>query len=100
MPLVILEAMAAGKAVISTQDVGAIPEVVRHGETGLLVEKQNPKALASAILRLIEDPAFRKRLGRAARQRFEERYTIDKSIYCLTQVFEKALDGCRSGVEL
>lgn len=91
MPLVILEAMAAGNPVISTQDVGAIPELIQHGETGILVEKQNPEVLANTIISLIENPSLRQRLGRAARQRFEEFYTTAKSIDNLALVFEKAL---------
>ncbi len=91
MPLVILEAMSAGNPVISTQDVGAIPEMIQHGETGILIEKQNPEVLANAIIGLIENPSLRQRLGRAARQRFEEFYTTAKNIENLARVFEKAL---------
>jgi glycosyltransferase involved in cell wall biosynthesis len=91
MPMVILEAMAAGNAIISTQDVGAIPEMIRHEESGLLVEKKNPHALAEAIIALIENPAERSRYGRAARRRFEDHYTTAKSFERLAQVFEKTL---------
>ena len=67
--------------------------MIQHGETGILVEKQNPEALARAIIGLIENPSLRQRLGRAARQRFEEHYTAAKNIDNLTRVFEKALNG-------
>jgi glycosyltransferase involved in cell wall biosynthesis len=93
MPLVILEAMAAGNPVISTKEVGAIPDIVRHGETGILVEKQNPEALASAIIELIDDPQKRHRMGAAGRRRFEQHYTKKKNIDNLIRVFEKTLNG-------
>ena len=91
MPLAILEAMAAGNPVISTLEVGAIPDVVLHGETGILVEKQNPPALAQAMLELIENPRKRMEMGVAARRRFETFYTSEKSVARLMQVFEKTI---------
>jgi glycosyltransferase involved in cell wall biosynthesis len=93
MPLVILEAMAAGNPVISTKDVGAIPEVVRDGETGILVEKQNPPALAAALLELIENPQKRLAMGAAGRRRFEAHYTSEKSLAQLIRIFESTLTG-------
>jgi glycosyltransferase involved in cell wall biosynthesis len=60
--LVLLEAMACGKAVIATR-VNGIPELVRHGETGLLVESDDPSSLAAAIIRLCEEPALCDSLG-------------------------------------
>lgn len=89
-PMVILEAMAAACPVISTK-VGAIPEVVVDGVTGILVEKQNPEQLADAIMRLIEDPELRLRMGQAGRKRFEEYYTFEKCAERLIKVFEAAL---------
>lgn len=69
----ILETLAYGKAVIATQ-VGGIPEVVCHGETGLLVPAHNPAALAAAIDQLVENPDQRDRLGAAARIDAAERF--------------------------
>jgi len=91
MPLVILEAMAAGNPVISSRGVGVISEVVIDGECGILVEKSNPTALAKAIMALIEDADLRRRLGRNARRRFEQYYTTEKSLATLAGVFEKTL---------
>jgi glycosyltransferase involved in cell wall biosynthesis len=88
--LVILEAMAAGCPVISTR-VGAIPEVVVDGVTGILVEKQNPQQLADAIVRLVDDPALRQRMGEAGRKRFEEHYTFERCAERLIKVFEQVL---------
>jgi glycosyltransferase involved in cell wall biosynthesis len=88
-PLVILEAMAAGCPVIATEDVGAIPDTVIDGETGILVEKQNPEEIAKAIVYLIKNPGTRAKMGRAARKRFEENYTIGKNIDNMIRVFKQ-----------
>ncbi|MCM8831633.1 MAG: glycosyltransferase family 4 protein [Candidatus Omnitrophica bacterium] len=88
--IVLIEAMAAGCPVISTR-VGAIPEIVIEGETGILVKKHNPKALADAIIYLIENPDIREKMGRAGRKRYEECYTLDKNIEGMIRVFNKVL---------
>lgn len=90
-PIVIIEAMAAGCPVISTQNVGAISETVIDGKTGILVEKRNPKAIAEAIIRLIESPELRVRMGMAGRKRYEQYYTQEKNIENMIRVFKKAL---------
>ena len=66
LPMVLSEAGALGLPVVST-DVGAIHEIVREGETGLLVPPSDPVALAAALRRLSEDSALRRRLGDGAR---------------------------------
>jgi len=90
-PIVIIEAMAAGCPVVSTKNVGAIPETVISGETGILVEKKNPKVLAEAIIKLIEDPELRVKMGMAGRKRYEQYYTQEKNIGNMIKVFEKVL---------
>jgi glycosyltransferase involved in cell wall biosynthesis len=76
LPLVILEAMAACVAVISSAGVGAIPEVVLHGETGLLVPVGDPVALALAISRLASDSDLRMKLAAAGRERCIREYSL------------------------
>jgi glycosyltransferase involved in cell wall biosynthesis len=66
LPMSLLEAMAAGCAVVAAR-TGGIPDVVREGANGLLVEPGEPVALAAAILRLLSDRALAERLGGAAR---------------------------------
>ena len=68
MGSVLTEAMAAGLPVVAS-DVGGIPEVVRHGQTGLLVTPGDPAALAAALDRLVGEPALRARLAAGARAR-------------------------------
>lgn len=62
----LIEAMSAGSAVVSTR-VGGCAEILRNGETGLLVPPEDPAALADACLKLLGDPALTQRLGAAAR---------------------------------
>jgi len=67
-PVSILEAMASGLPCIATT-VGGIPEWVEHNVSGLLIQPRSPEQAAGAILSLARDPALRKRLGDAARER-------------------------------
>jgi len=64
---VIAEAMASGKPLVGTR-VGAIPELVHHGETGFLVDRRDPSAIAERILELLADRDLRCRMGRAGRE--------------------------------
>jgi glycosyltransferase involved in cell wall biosynthesis len=66
-PVVLIEALAAARAIVSTA-VGGVPEVVVHGKTGLTVPVSDVTALAEAILTLLRDPVLAKRLGTAGRQ--------------------------------
>jgi glycosyltransferase involved in cell wall biosynthesis len=67
-PNTVYEAMAAGKAVVASR-VGGIPELVVDGETGVLVEPNNPPQLAHAIVRLLRDEDERRAMGRKGRER-------------------------------
>jgi glycosyltransferase involved in cell wall biosynthesis len=74
-PIAILEAMAVGLPVISTS-VGSIPEVVRDGESGLIVRPGDCLALAGAVQRLAFDAGLRQRMGTCARAMAQERHDI------------------------
>ncbi len=65
LPLTILEAMSAARPVVATS-VGGIPEIIRNGETGLLVRPSDPPSLAQAIAEILDRPALAARLGQAA----------------------------------
>lgn len=82
--VVALEASACARPVIAT-NVGGIPEVVRDGETGLLVPPENVPALASAIVRLATDLELSARLGRTGYEFVQQRYRWDT---CLDQMCE------------
>jgi len=66
-PMVIAEAMAAGVPVVATR-VGGIPEMVKHGETGLLYEAGNVRELTYCLSRLLLEPLLRNQLGHQARK--------------------------------
>lgn len=73
-PMAVVEAHAAGVAVIATA-VGSVPELVEHGRTGLLVPPGDVEALRSAIAQVAGDPALARQLGETARQVATERRT-------------------------
>ena len=66
LPMTLLEAMAAKRAVVAS-NVGAIPEVIEHGQNGLLVEPGNVDDLRQAVLLLLDDRSLRNRIGEKAR---------------------------------
>lgn len=76
-PLVVLEALAAGLAIVSTRHRG-IPDTVGDGREGLLIEPGDVEALAAALARLAADSDLRARLGAAARARYEDRYVAHR----------------------
>jgi glycosyltransferase involved in cell wall biosynthesis len=77
-PRVVLEALAAGLPVVTT-DRGTISETVVDGESGLVLPTSNPEELAAAILRILDDEGLRGRLARGARTRYLECYTQEKA---------------------
>lgn len=89
LPTVILEAMAAARPVVSTR-LAAIPEMVRDGESGLLVAPGDVVALADALESLLRDPQLRERFGAAGRRVVEDKFDVDKNAGQLLQLFEAA----------
>lgn len=90
LPVVLMEAMSCEVACVATC-VAGIPELIRDGETGLLVAPSDTGGLAAAILRLIRDPELRRRLGVAARRRILEDYNLERNIAALAAVFRRRL---------
>jgi glycosyltransferase involved in cell wall biosynthesis len=74
--MALLEAMAAGKAVVAS-GVGAIPEAVQDGGNGLLTPARDSRLLAAALERLLDDAPLRARLGQRARATVEQHYSLD-----------------------
>jgi len=87
-PTVIIEAMAAGRPVVSTRLAG-IPESVVDGETGLLVPPEDTMAFAGALSRLIEDAKLRLHYGRAGRARIEQHFRIERTVAPLIELLQK-----------
>jgi len=92
---VILEYMASSKPVVATK-VGGNPELVVHGETGLLVPPANAQALADAILSLLEDEEGASRYGAAGKKRVEDNFGLGKMIREYEDLFERVLSTERS----
>src|SRR5262249_8400869 len=90
LPMTVLEAMAAGKPIIATR-VGAIPSVIRDGQTGLLVAPRDPEGLRDAIALLLEDPHLGKSLGERARGWALQHYTSDAMAGKYLQMYEDVL---------
>ena len=90
MPNAVLEAMAAGKPVVATE-VGGVPELVLHGETGILVPPGDPDALAHAILDLCTDPVKAHTMGAAARVRVQEHFRIAAMIEKTDGLYQELL---------
>jgi L-malate glycosyltransferase len=85
-PNALIEAMASALPVVAT-DVGGIPEVVRSGSNGLLVAPDDERALADAIVGLMDDPAGAAALGRVARADIERHYTLDRMVERFEQLY-------------
>lgn len=88
---VVLEAMAAGKPVIATDDAGN-PEAVIDGVTGYIVPVKDPMALADRINELIEDKEKRGEMGSAGRKRVEEFFTIEKNVKKIQDLYLDILE--------
>ncbi len=87
--LVLVEAMAAQRPVVATA-VSAIPEVVRDGETGLLVPPHDPHALARALLQLCGDPERRAQLGAAGAARVQSHFMAERMVRETLAVYAEA----------
>lgn len=90
LPMSVVEAMAAGLAIITTP-VGAIEDIIVDGETGLLVPVGDVSALASALNCLINDSALRHQLGRAAAQFHREHLEISSYTRRLVHIWRQTL---------
>lgn len=88
--MVILEAMAAGKAVVGAR-VGGIPEAILENVTGLLVDRE-PDALARAVVALLCDPARRDAMGAAGRERVQNCFSADVMAANVEAVYQEMLD--------
>jgi len=78
-PLVILEAMAMEKPVVAT-DVGAVSEQMVDGVTGIIVPPKNPKAMAEAVIYLLEHPEERIKMGEKGRGRVKEMFSLERCV--------------------
>lgn len=88
--LVFLEANACGKPVLGSAS-GGIPDAILDEETGLLIEEQNPQALAGAVNRLLENPEWTRRLGKNGRKRIVNEANWDQTASTIMNIMNKHL---------
>jgi glycosyltransferase involved in cell wall biosynthesis len=89
---VVVEAMAMARPVVATA-VGGVPEIVRDGETGVLVPASDPRALADTVRSLLDDPARAARLGAAGRACAESRFSLTAHVDAVERVYTEVLGG-------
>jgi len=86
----VLEAMAAGRPVVGRR-VGALPETVLHGVTGLLVDDDRPESVAAALRAMIAEPERAAAMGKAGRERARALYGSDAHAARMEEIYESAL---------
>jgi glycosyltransferase involved in cell wall biosynthesis len=87
-PLSMLEYMEAGLPIVSTR-VGGVPDVVVDGVNGLLVERRDPDALATALEGLLRDPARAREMGRLGRERHRTEFDVSVTVRRMERLYEE-----------
>ncbi len=93
-PVSAIEALAAGRPVVATR-VGGVPDVVREGEDGFLVDAGDTKQLAERLAELARDPALRERLGEQGRARVLPRYAVERLVDDVDRLYRSLLAASR-----
>jgi glycosyltransferase involved in cell wall biosynthesis len=94
IPYSLLEAMAVGLPVVAPR-IGGIPEILTDEKTALLPERREPGMFAAAIVRLLDDPALRGRLGAAGRALVERELSAKVMAKCTLAVYREVLAAAR-----
>jgi glycosyltransferase involved in cell wall biosynthesis len=87
LPLAVLEAMAAGVPVVASR-VGSLPEMIRSGETGVLIDHGDPDGLAAAIADVVDHPDRSREMAEAARRVVVSRYSVDRMVGEYASLFQ------------
>jgi glycosyltransferase involved in cell wall biosynthesis len=90
LPLALIEALFAGKAVLASA-VGGIPDALEDGREGLLVSPGEPDALATALHRLLDSPGLREQLGASAQRRAEAEFTTARMTARYEAIYRRLL---------
>jgi glycosyltransferase involved in cell wall biosynthesis len=90
LPLVLMEYMGAGKAIVATK-VGGIPELVEHRREALLVPRREPAALGDAIVELLENPRLARQLAENARRKQAREYSLSATLRRVEDLYERLL---------
>ena len=86
----VLESMAFGKPIIGSR-IGGIPEQIEDGKNGFLFEMGNVRELAEKMMVLASDKDLRKKMGRAAREKLERKYSLETHCNKLMELYEELL---------
>jgi glycosyltransferase involved in cell wall biosynthesis len=89
--IVLIEAMAAGKACVSTNS-SSIPEIVADSKSGILFSPENTEAIAGALIKLISDPLLREKLGKEGQKIVKQKFTIQRMISDYENLFQELID--------
>ena len=92
LPYVLLEALALARPVVGTQ-MGGIPEVIKHGETGFLVPPKDSEGLAEAIIRVLRNPEEAARLGARGRELVSREFNVETMVQKVAAVYAEILSG-------
>jgi len=90
LPRALLQVMAAGKPVVASQTDGIL-EVLKNESNGILIENEDPKKWSQAIQDLVDNPKKREGIGRCAKQSITDRFSDDKMVQDLKELFSKLL---------
>lgn len=99
IPVALMEALAAGRPVVASR-LSGIPELVKDGETGLLVPPGDAEALAEAVARLLREPGLAARLAEAGRRRVEEEFRLETTVAELLILLDRETAGSALDPEL
>jgi glycosyltransferase involved in cell wall biosynthesis len=89
-PLSALEGMALGVPVVAT-NVGGLSEVIKDGESGILVDSRSPEVIASAVRKVLEDKPLRERIIAEGRRRVQEHFSEDRMLSEIRRVYSSLL---------
>jgi glycosyltransferase involved in cell wall biosynthesis len=95
-PVSVIEALAAETPVVATR-VGGVPDVVREGEEGFLVDAGDTDELADRLVRLSRDPGLRRRLGESGRGRVLKRYAVERLLEDVDRLYRELLRATHAG---
>ena len=89
-PVSVIEALAAGRPTVATR-VGGVPDVVRDGVDGFLVDSADPDELAARLAELAADPELRARMGAAGREHVVARYAVERLVDDVDALYRRLL---------
>lgn len=93
-PVSLIEAMAAGRAVVATR-VGGVPDLVDDGVSGMLVPPRSPRAVADAVVALLADGERRRHLGEAGRKRVYPAYAVERLVADVERLYRELMSAGR-----